>query len=94
MTKLPTALTQALSQAVTNLNKIPSPECGQSSKKHKEPMKVIIGLACPKVWEIASQDMGIKRTMPESQQISEALSQFVQNPEQKNNRNKGKQPME
>ena len=43
---------------------------------------------------MASETMGNKRTMPDSQSLSDALSKVVLDQEKKNQKNKGKQPME
>ena len=45
-----------------------------SSTSPSESPRVVIGLVCSKVWEIASQSMGKNRTMPDEQSLKDALS--------------------
>ena len=62
---------------------------------------VFVGLVAPRVWELASQSMGMKRTMPSCEDLIDAMSKCAldheeeeQRKQHKNNKNKGKQPME
>lgn len=91
--ELPQALTQALCKALSSLKKIPVPQT-QPSQLPSGSHRVMIGLVCPKVWEIASQSMGKNRTMPDSQSLKDALSKVAQDQKAKDSKNKGKRPME
>ena len=61
---------------------------------------VFVGLVAPRVWELASQSMGMKRTMPSCEDLIDAMSKCALDREeeeqrkQQDKKNKGKQPME
>ena len=61
---------------------------------------ICVGLVAPRVWEMASQSMGQKRTMPDCDDLVDAMSLFAlveREKEQKKKqdpKNKGKRPME
>ena len=61
---------------------------------------ICVGLVAPRVWEMASQSMGQKRTMPPCEDLIDVMSLFAiiqEEKEQKkkqDKKNKGKQPME
>lgn len=85
--KLPIALTQALEKVVSSLKKIPVPEDAQPSQKRSGPIKVVLGLACPRLWDKEMQSRGMHRSMPDPK--AKGLQRRFPDP-----KDKGKRPME
>ena len=71
------------------------PSHTQSSKAEgpSESHGVVIGLVCPRVWDMATQSMGRNRTMPDSQSLRDALANVAQEQEKRDSKAKGKRPM-
>ena len=61
--KLPNTLAEALGQALSSLKKIPVPETPHSSRP--PPLKVVVGLACKKLWNKDMQARGVHKQMPD-----------------------------
>ncbi|PWA55552.1 transferase, Chloramphenicol acetyltransferase-like domain protein [Artemisia annua] len=57
--KLPNALTQALQSALSKMPPLPVVPVPESSKSTREPpLKVVLGLACPRLWDEKMQARG------------------------------------
>lgn len=77
------------------------PSHPSTSKPSPTGRRVVIGLVASKVWVRANQSIGLNRTMPSSEALSEALSKFARDQEEeeqrkqhRNDKAKGKRPME
>ena len=92
-------------QPAAPIPKKPSQASQPSSSAKRKPgvtgsRPICVGLVAPRVWEMASQSMGQKRTMPSCEDLVDAMSMFAlveKEKEQKkkqDKKNKGKQPME
>ena len=58
-------LTKEMERVVADMNKISIPEKPQSSQRCKGPLKVVIGLAFPKLWGKDMQARGVHKRMPD-----------------------------
>ena len=92
-------------QPSASVSKRPSHASQPSSSTKAKPRvtgsrPICVGLVAPRVWEMASQSMGQKRTMPPCEDLIDAMSMFALVQEEKeqkkkqDKKNKGKQPME
>ena len=58
-------LTSEMERVCADMRKIPIPEEPQSSERKKGPLKVVLGLAAPKLWNKDMQSRGIHKKMPD-----------------------------
>ena len=63
--KLPNALTKALVKVVSSMKKILVPERAQPPQPRPWPLKVVLGLSCPRLWDKEMQAKGTHSTMPD-----------------------------
>ena len=77
--------------------KVESPEEEEGPSQPRESFEergIVMGLACPRVWNIATQEMGRNRTMPSFDSLREALETTSQEQKKKESKAKGKRPVE
>jgi hypothetical protein len=58
-------LTSEMERLCADMRRISVPEEQQSSRKKKGPLKVVLGLAAPKLWNKDMQSRGVHKKMPD-----------------------------
>ena len=58
-------LTSEMERVVADMSKISVPVEPQSSQRGKGPLKVVLGLAAPKLWDKDMQSRGVHKRMPD-----------------------------
>ena len=58
-------LTSEMERVCADMRKFYVPEEPYSSKRNKDPLKVVLGLAAPKLWNKDMQSRGIHKKMPD-----------------------------
>lgn len=53
-----------MEKVVVDMSKISVPVEPQSSQRYKGPLKVVLGLAAPKLWDKDMQSIGVHKRMP------------------------------
>lgn len=54
-----------MERVVAGMSKIPVSEKPEASRKRKGPLKVVIGLACPRLWNKDMQSIGVHKCIPD-----------------------------
>jgi hypothetical protein len=62
-------LTSEMERVCADMRKISVPVEPQSSQRTKGPLKVILGLAAPKLWNKDMQSIGVHKRMPDSKDM-------------------------
>jgi hypothetical protein len=57
-------LTSEMERVCADMRKISVPVESQSSQRNKGPLKVVLGLAAPKLWDKSMQSRGVHKKMP------------------------------
>ena len=85
---------EASSESPTSPAAIPPSQIQVSqSEGSSKPSGVVMGLACKKVWNVATASIGKKRTMPDTQVLIETFSRAAQEKEKRESKASGKRPM-
>ena len=62
-------LTSEMERVVADMSKISVPVEPQSSQRYKGPLKVVLGLAAPKLWDKHMQSRGVHKRMPDPKDL-------------------------
>ena len=62
-------LTSEMERVCADMSKISVPVEPQSSKRYKGPLKVVLGLAAPKLWDKDMQSIGVHKRMPDPKDL-------------------------
>jgi hypothetical protein len=62
-------LTSEMERVCADMRRIAVPEEPQSSRKSKGPLKVVLGLAAPKLWNKDMQSRGVHKKMPDPKDL-------------------------
>jgi hypothetical protein len=58
-----------MERVVADMSKISFPMEPQSSQRYEGPLKFVLGLAAPKLWDKDMQSRGVHKRMPDSKDL-------------------------